>query len=218
MMKHEQIVTGLYERCQELGTEFPSREMVMEAVAKAIQVARDEHKESKRAAAVEVKKAETAVEAMRKRISSFHSQLCSVRRDMKDGDELIGAISVLCRRIEKERAARPPIVCLCGSTKFKEEYLQVAVDETLADRIVLSANIFTHADEYETGPETKEMLDRLHLAKIDLADDVFVINPEGYIGESTKAQIDYTVKSGKPIRWLYPELAPEEHRQKGETG
>jgi hypothetical protein len=100
---------------------------------------------------------------------------------------------------------KPKIVTLCGSTRFKADFEQVAAVETLAGRIVLTVGVFGHADGFEPRPEVKDALDALHLRKIDLADEILVINPGGYIGESTSREIAYATAAGIPIRYLCPE-------------
>lgn len=102
------------------------------------------------------------------------------------------------------------IVTLCGSTKFKKEFLRVQKDLTLKGNIVLSLGIFTQSDDKdifenmdeETLKNTKEMLSDMHKRKIDLSDEIFVINVNGYIGESTKDEIDYAQNTGKKINYL----------------
>lgn len=101
---------------------------------------------------------------------------------------------------------RYPVVTLCGSTRFKGEFLHQQELLTLAGNIVLSVGLFGHADaKYGTviTPDVKTMLDDMHKAKIDMADSVFVINPGGYIGESTAAEIAYAESKGKPIGYLF---------------
>jgi hypothetical protein len=100
--------------------------------------------------------------------------------------------------------ARPTIVCLCGSTRFKREFIDANFQQTMAGRIVLSVGWFSHADShiYRPTEDEKRRVDELHLRKIDLADEVLVINPGGYIGESTAREIAYARAIGKPVRFL----------------
>ncbi len=103
---------------------------------------------------------------------------------------------------------KPPIVCLCGSTRFMEAFFDAGWEFTLKGYIVLSVGVCKHADTdgghgAETiGPEVAAQLDELHLRKIDLADLVFVLNVSGYIGESTRAEIEYAERVGVPIEFL----------------
>jgi hypothetical protein len=95
------------------------------------------------------------------------------------------------------------IVTLCGSTRFKEQYLETQKRLTLEGCIVISVGLFGHSGDDEVWkPGTKEMLDDMHLRKIDLADEIFVINVGGYIGESTKREIAYAEKIGKKVNYL----------------
>ena len=95
------------------------------------------------------------------------------------------------------------IVTLCGSTRFKEQYLETQKRLTLEGCIVISVGLFGHSGDDEVWkPGTKEMLDDMHLRKINLADEIFVINVGGYIGESTKREIAYAEKIGKKVNYL----------------
>lgn len=102
------------------------------------------------------------------------------------------------------------VITLCGSTKFKEEFLKAQKDLTLKGNIVISVGLFGHAGDSEvweqmdegTLTKTKEMLDDMHKRKIDMSDEIFVINVGGYIGESTKSEIEYAKKVGKKITYL----------------
>lgn len=96
--------------------------------------------------------------------------------------------------------ARPQIVCLCGSTRFAQEFRAVNRDLTLAGVIVVAPAEFEHAGDQITD-EQKAALGALHFAKIDLADRVIVVNPGGYIGESTRREIHYAHQTGKPVEY-----------------
>lgn len=93
-----------------------------------------------------------------------------------------------------------PVVVLCGSTKFKDEFFQVQKELTLKGFIVISVGLFGHSGDDLHG--LKEMLDDMHKRKIDLADEIFVINKGGYIGSSTKSEIEYAKLAGKRISYL----------------
>lgn len=97
---------------------------------------------------------------------------------------------------------RPKVVCFLGSTKFKEHELGLAQRETLRGHIVLMHGFYHHVDRVPISDRQKADLDRLMLNKIDLADEVFVINVNGYVGESTKRAIEYARDKDKPVRWL----------------
>ena len=95
------------------------------------------------------------------------------------------------------------VITLCGSTKFKEEFMNVQKELTLKGNIVISVGLFGHSGDDEVWTEgTKEMLDDMHKRKIDMADEIFVINKNGYIGESTKSEIEYAKKSNKKVNYL----------------
>lgn len=97
------------------------------------------------------------------------------------------------------------IVTLCGSTRFKDEFLKVQKELTLKGYIVNSVGLFGHSGDDEVLDDgVKEMLDEMHLAKIDMADEIFVVNPSGYVGESTSREIAYARNQGKPVRSLCP--------------
>lgn len=105
---------------------------------------------------------------------------------------------------------RPLIVCLCGSTRFFEAFQKANYDETLAGHIVLSIGCDTKSDAgLGITEDQKKMLDELHKRKIDLADEVLVLNVGGYIGSSTRGEIEYARAHDKPIRWLEPNSIPE---------
>jgi hypothetical protein len=95
-----------------------------------------------------------------------------------------------------------PVICLCGSTKFKDDFLRVASAFTFDERIVLMPGIFAHADDIDLNAGAQKKLDELHRRKIDLADEIFVVNVGGYIGASTKKDIEYARKHRKPIKYL----------------
>ncbi len=95
------------------------------------------------------------------------------------------------------------VVTLCGSTKFKDEFIKIQKELTLKGYIVISVGFFEHSEEDEVWLEgTKELLDDMHKRKIDMADTIFVINKDGYIGKSTESEIEYAKKSGKNIKYL----------------
>ena len=95
------------------------------------------------------------------------------------------------------------VITLCGSTRFKEEFLEAQKRLTLEGNIVISVGMFGHSGDDVVWTEgVKDMLDRQHLAKIDLADEIFVINIGGYIGDSTRREIAYAEYKGKSITYL----------------
>lgn len=112
------------------------------------------------------------------------------------------------RRFVDQMKDKPKIVCLCSSTRFKDAFDEANYQETMKGNIVLSVGFYMHATGNKHGdgigctPEQKIALDELHKRKIDLADEVLILNVEGYIGESTKSEIEYAKSHGKVIRYL----------------
>ena len=100
----------------------------------------------------------------------------------------------------------PFVVCLCGSTRFYDEFQEANFRETMYGKIVLSVGCYPHSKDktHKQGltEKQKEDLDELHLRKIDLADEILVLDVGGYIGESTGREIEYAIKAGKKVRWL----------------
>lgn len=112
---------------------------------------------------------------------------------------------------------RPTVVTLCGSTRFMDQFFASGWDETLKGRIVLSVGVAKHMDTPDgghvgeaLGPETCAALDELHKRKIDLSDEILVLNVDGYVGHSTRGEIEYAIKTRKIVRWLEPTKIPEE--------
>ena len=97
------------------------------------------------------------------------------------------------------------IVCLCGSTKFKEEFVAANKEESLKGNIVLTVCSFTYADKEKLSDEDKNFLDKLHLRKIDVSDEVIILNVGGYIGHSTGIELAYARYHSKPVRFLEEE-------------
>ena len=95
------------------------------------------------------------------------------------------------------------IITLCGSTRFKDQFIEAQKRLTLEGNIVISVGLFGHSGDKEVWTEgTKEMLDDMHKRKIDMADEIFVINVGGYIGSSTRSEIEYAKSTGKAVRYL----------------
>ncbi len=98
------------------------------------------------------------------------------------------------------------VITLCGSTRFKDAFLREQKRLTLEGNIVISVGLFGHSGDGEVWTEgTKAMLDDMHKRKIDMADEIFVINEGGYIGESTRSEIEYAISTGKTVRYLVEE-------------
>ena len=99
--------------------------------------------------------------------------------------------------------AQYPVITLCGSTRFKDSFLEAQKRLTLAGNIVISVGLFGHSGDDEVWTEgTKERLDDMHKRKIDMADGIYVINVGGYIGQSTRSEIEYARSQGKSVEFL----------------
>ena len=102
------------------------------------------------------------------------------------------------------------VITLCGSTRFKDAFMEAQKKLTLEGNIVISVGLFGHSGDQEvwegmsedTLTQTKIMLGNMHKRKIDMADEIFVINVGGYIGTSTRSEIEYAKANNKPIRYL----------------
>lgn len=95
------------------------------------------------------------------------------------------------------------VITLCGSTKFKDEFLIEQKRLTLEGNIVISVGLFGHSGDDEVWTENiKKMLDDMHKRKIDMADEIFVINKNGCIGSSTKSEIEYALKTNKKVNYM----------------
>lgn len=154
------------------------------------------------------------VDAIRKRIRTSkyyaerersHYQLETWRQT----EEVLTALEERVEELEKERdRPRPPIICLCGSTRFMDAFFEAGWQFTLGGYIVLSVGVCKHVDTEGghgaemLGQDVADKLDELHLRKIDLADEVCVLNVGGYIGESTRKEIEYAKSLNKPIMYL----------------
>ena len=108
---------------------------------------------------------------------------------------------------------RYPVITLCGSTRFKDEFYEVQKRLTFEGNIVISVGLFGHWGDSEvwdgmdegTLSKTKEMLDDMYKRKIDMADGIYVINVGGYIGDSTRSEIEYAEANGKFVKYLVAE-------------
>lgn len=118
-------------------------------------------------------------------------------------------IPFLIDNLKKVKAGYP-VVTLCGSTRFKDAFMEAQKRLTLEGNIVISVGLFGHSGDEEvwdgmdegTLSKTKEMLDDMHKRKIDMADSIYVINVGGYIGESTKTEIEYAIAHDKLVEYL----------------
>ena len=96
------------------------------------------------------------------------------------------------------------IITLCGSTRFEEYYRAINAKFTLEGNVVLSCGVFNYKNPDKE--DKRDLLQEVHRQKIDMADEVFVINVDGYIGEHTQEEIDYCKTIGKPVKYLVSKL------------
>lgn len=114
---------------------------------------------------------------------------------------------------------RPTIVCLCGSTRFGKAFADANLRETLAGRIVLTIGCNMRDDDLFALIDPEEVrrikidLDALHKRKIELADEILVLNVNDYIGESTRGEVEHARRLNKRVRWL---TLPSQHALAGE--
>ena len=95
------------------------------------------------------------------------------------------------------------VITLCGSTKFKDDFMREQKRLSLEGNIVISVGMFGHNGDDEVWQDNiKEMLDDMHRRKIDMADEIFVINKGGYIGTSTKSEIEYAISTNKKVNYM----------------
>ena len=100
------------------------------------------------------------------------------------------------------KSSRAKIIALCGDTRFKKQILEQQKRLTLEGNVVIS-DVFGHScDDKVCEPDVKEIQSQPNLQKIDMADEIFVINIDGYIGEITQREIDYATRLSKLVRYL----------------
>ncbi|MBN2223933.1 MAG: hypothetical protein JW765_04585 [Deltaproteobacteria bacterium] len=95
------------------------------------------------------------------------------------------------------------IVCMCGSMRFRPDFERAVLKESKKGNIVLSVSGFAHEDLLKLTPEEKEVFDALHLDKVRMADEVLVIDKDGYIGQSTAREIMYARSIGKSVSFFF---------------
>lgn len=123
-------------------------------------------------------------------------------------------LAVYAYELGQDDAARsdaPPVVCICGSTRFAETMNEVSERLTLDGKIVVRPEVVTYSDADDPqrrDPAVKKALDELHKRKIDLAGEVFVVDVDGYVGESTRSEIAYAEAAGKPVRYYTTAALP----------
>lgn len=148
-----------------------------------------------------------------KRLSGFFARLVQHECDHLDGINFIEKvisnngfatkenIEKYSLRDKEYNENKYKVITLCGSTKFKDEFIKVQRELTLDGNIVISLSLFGHSGDSEvwenmdegTSTKTKKMLDEMHRRKIDMSDEIFVINVGEYIGDSTKNEIEIQI-------------------------
>lgn len=103
--------------------------------------------------------------------------------------------------LNREVGCKMKVITLCGSTKFKKEFRMAEATLTLQGNIVLSLGFFEQSEGITITQEQVKLFKEMHYKKIDMADEIFVVDEKGYIGESTASEIEYARKNGKPIRY-----------------
>lgn len=137
--------------------------------------------------------------ADRRRIAELTTKTETLQAKLAEAD---ARADMLAADLAEAQTGRPVIVCLCGSTRFRDQFDATNRELTLAGRIVLAPGVFAHADGIPISDRDKAKLDTLHLAKILAADEVFVVNVGGYVGASTAAEIAYATAHGKTVKYL----------------
>lgn len=147
---------------------------------------------------------------LRKQLAAKDEQIRNLKAEVAEcyPEDLDSSCGAECSESTRERLIRlsrrftAPIVCICGSTKFKQAWISENARLTGLGNIVLSVGLWGHHERIEPDEETKKRLDDLHKRKIDLCDWVWVLDVGGYIGSSTKSEIEYAKAHGKPVRFL----------------
>ncbi len=130
-------------------------------------------------------------------------------RDFGMGTAYNKYVKQICQLFPEPKSDRPKIICLCGSSRFIESFAVLAWEFEKAGNITVGLHYLPPSYSKEHIPDhlaehegVAKQMDELHLRKIDLADEVFVINVNGYIGESTRREINYAEQQEKPIKYL----------------
>jgi hypothetical protein len=169
-----------------------------------------------RAIAVAEADAAQAIARLRQDLRAIYEAATGDQDPQTTLDDRLDAVTELAGRSlgiteEQPLPARPKVVVLCGSTRFYDQFQEANYRLTMSGAIVLSVGFYPHAaaqhghgEGVGHNSDEKTALDELHKRKIDLADEVFVLNVGGYIGESTRSEIEYAESNNKPIVYLEP--------------
>jgi hypothetical protein len=93
------------------------------------------------------------------------------------------------------------VITLCGSTKFKKQFREAETAITLSGNIVISVGFFEQSEGITITEEQEKLFEKIHLRKIDMADEILVIDVNGYIGKSTRNEIEYARSKGKKVNF-----------------
>lgn len=95
-----------------------------------------------------------------------------------------------------------PVITLCGSTRFKNEFYECATELTRSGWLVLMPHIFSKADGEVIDDDRIKLLKDMHTGRMLKSDAIFVVNPGGYIGEHTKYEIDFARIMGLVVYYM----------------
>lgn len=122
---------------------------------------------------------------------------------------------------------KPKVITLCGSSRFPDAFALATMHLSMQGHIVIGLSCFGHADQpvgarflTQDGNEdapTKKLVDELHFRKIDISDAIYVVNPAGYVGSSTRREIAYAQALGKAVIWMFPGAPDAPGTDNGET-
>lgn len=125
--------------------------------------------------------------------------------------------SAIINLMEDQHAPRPAageakVITLCGSTRFEAEFAEVNQRLTMEGCVVISLGMFSLPDlpDYDWTVDSADLKGRLggvHFQKVRMADEVYIVDPGGYLGESTRREIAYAESLGKPVRYLSRECS-----------
>ncbi len=152
-----------------------------------------------------------SIEALRAQVAGMKRELASAKTLIESGNDPWGGGDLqLVEDTIDPRTQGPNIICLCGSTRFTDTWINEYQRLSDAGNIVLTvARMPPRPTLQRDQPELKVRLDELHKRKIDLADEVFVLNVGNYIGDSTRSEIAYAEANGKPVKYLESRLVSE---------
>ena len=94
------------------------------------------------------------------------------------------------------------VITLCGSARFKDDFIKVQKRLSIEGNIALSLSFFDLDKGEVLTDENKKLLDDIHKRKIDMSDEIYVINKGGYIWESTRSEIEYAKKKNKIVNYM----------------